>query len=114
MAVTKSLFPTVAHAMALHKTRGVKMVGVRITVAKITGVASRAVTNNAVIIEAVKAVEAMKLAAEKTVVVRPVLATNVVGLLWPAASPEATAPETRGARATMVRSQQALVGTRML
>ena len=105
MAVTKFLFPTVAHAMAHHKTRAVKM-----DVAKITGAASHAVTNSAAIIAAAKAVVAMKVAAAKTVAVRPALAISVAGHPSRAANPEPT----ENARATMAQSQQALVGIRML
>ena len=105
MAVTKFLFPTVAHAMAHHKTRAVKM-----DVAKITGAASHAVTNSAAIIAAVKVVVAMKVVAETTVAVRPVLVTNVAGHPSLAANPEST----ENAPAITAQSQQALVGIRML
>ena len=109
-AVTKSPFPTEAHAMAHRKMRAVKMVVDKITVAKITGVASHAETNNAATIAAVKAVVVTKVAAATTVAVRPVLATNAAGQLSPVANPESTA----NARATMVQSQLVLVGIRML
>ena len=105
MAVTKFPFLTVAHAMALRKTPGVKMVGV-----KITGVASLAVINNAAIIAAVKTVVATKAEAVKAVAARLASATNAAGLLWLAANPESM----ESARATTAQSQRALVGIRML
>ena len=93
-AVTKFLFPTVAHAMAHPKMRGVKMVA-----AKITGAANLGATNNAAIIAAVT-----------TVAAKQALATNVGGHRSQAESPESTA----NVRATMVQSQLVLVGIRML
>ena len=105
MVVTKSPFPTVAHAMAHRKMRAVKMVGVKITV-----VASLGAINSAATIAAVKAVVAMKVAAARTVAVRPASVTNAAGHPSPAANPESMA----NGRATMAQNQQALVGIRML
>ena len=99
-AATKSPFQTEAHAMALHKTHGVKMVAVRII-----GAASLAVTSNATIIAV-----AMKVATAITVAAKQALATNVAGHRSLAESPESTA----NALATMVRNQRVLAGIRML
>ena len=99
MAATKSLFPTVARAMARHKTH----------VVRTDVVASLAVTNSAAIIAAVKTVVAMKVVVVTTVAVRPASATNAEGHRLPAANPEVTA----NARAIMGRSHRASVGIRM-
>ena len=109
-AATKSPFQTVVHAMAHHKMRAVRMDGVSIVRAKTTVVANHAVTNNAAIIAVVKAVVVTKAAAAITGEVRPVSATNAAGHPSPAENPAPTA----NAPAITGRSQQALVGIRML
>ena len=100
MAVTKSPFLTVVHAMAHRKMRGVKMVVV----------VNHAVTNSAAIIAAAKTGVATKVAAAITVVAKPASATSAADHRSLAESPESTA----NAHATMAQSQQALVGTKML
>ena len=73
MAVTRSPFPTAVRAMAHRKMHGVKMVVAEKAEVKIAEAATTA--HHAVTIAV-----AMKVAAVKTVAVRPASATNAAGL----------------------------------